>query len=162
MLFSGFLPKGLQRLDCQLLNCLFAAANKKNKLFYIQTQLLLFLIALGLKVTTLHMHAPLGATMHAPRSNHTHPSSNHACPPEQPCMPSWSNHVPPRTTMHPQATMHAPQEQPHTPPSDQPHMPPQINHTSPKEQPCMPPKATMHALQATMHTPQSNHACVIG
>ena len=59
---------------------------------------------------------PLGATTHAPRSNH-------ACPPEQPCLtpleqphapgsnhecppgatthdPPWSNHTPPRATMY--------------------------------------------------------------
>ena len=57
LLFSGFLPKGLQRLGCQLLNCLFDADNKGINYFHIKTKLLLFLIVLGLKVTTLHIHA---------------------------------------------------------------------------------------------------------
>ena len=62
-LFSGFLLKGLQRLDCQLLNCLFAAENKAINYFHNKTTFLLFLIALGLKVTTLHIDLLLPTAM---------------------------------------------------------------------------------------------------
>ena len=116
------------------------------------------------------MHAPLGATMHAPQSNHTCPQSNHtcplpreqpsrpsgsnhtcpprsnhACPQEQPCMPPRSNHACP-----PGATMHAPEEQPHIPPQEQPCSPPGSNHA------CLPTPGSNHACPpgATMHAPQ--------
>ena len=46
----GFLLKGSQKLDCQLLTCLFATDNKGINYFYIKTKLLLFLIALGLRL----------------------------------------------------------------------------------------------------------------
>ena len=46
----GFLPKGSQKLDCQLLICLFAADNKGINYFYIENGLLLFLIVLGLRL----------------------------------------------------------------------------------------------------------------
>ena len=46
----GFLLKGSQKLDCQLLTCLFAADNKGINYFYIKTKLLLFLIVLGLRL----------------------------------------------------------------------------------------------------------------
>ena len=46
----GFLLKGSQKLDCQLLTCLFAADNKGINYFHIETELLLFLIALGLRL----------------------------------------------------------------------------------------------------------------
>ena len=46
----GFLLKGSQKLDCQLLICLFAADNKGINYFHIKTELLLFLIALGLRL----------------------------------------------------------------------------------------------------------------
>ena len=46
----GFLLKGLQKLDCQLLTCLFAANNKGINYFHIKTELLLFLIVLGLRL----------------------------------------------------------------------------------------------------------------
>ena len=50
----GFLLKGSQKLDCQLLTCLFAADNKGINYFYIKTKLLTFLNRAGLKITTLH------------------------------------------------------------------------------------------------------------
>ena len=50
LFLSGFLLKGLQKLDCQLLTCLFAADNKGINDFHIKTKLLLFLIALGLRL----------------------------------------------------------------------------------------------------------------
>ena len=46
----GFLLKGSQKLDCQLLTCLFAADNKGINYFHIKTELLLFLIVLGLRL----------------------------------------------------------------------------------------------------------------
>ena len=46
----GFLLKGSQKLDCQLLICLFAADNKGINYFHIKTKLLLFLITLGLRL----------------------------------------------------------------------------------------------------------------
>ena len=46
----GFLLKGSQKLDCQLLTCLFAADNKGINYFHIKTELLLFLIMLGLRL----------------------------------------------------------------------------------------------------------------
>ena len=94
------------------------------------------------------------------------PQSNHACPPEQPC-------IPPGATMHaPQsncacplgATTHAPQgatmHAPHPPgsnhacPSEHPCMPhpPEQPRMPPQEQPCMAPQG------ATTHAPRSNHA----
>ena len=112
---------------------------------------------------------PPRATMHAPLEQPRMPPSNHACPPEQPCMPPGSNHThppeqpcmpPPRSNhtwdptprsnhAHPLgATTHALQEQPCMPPT------PRINHACPPEQPCMPPGATMHTP-----SPRSNHAC---
>ena len=42
--------KGSQKLDCQLLTCLFAADNKGKNYFHIKTKLLLFLIVLGLRL----------------------------------------------------------------------------------------------------------------
>ena len=59
LLFSGLLPKGLQRLDCQLLNCLFAADNKGINYLHIKTTFLLFLIALGLRLTMSHIFSNL-------------------------------------------------------------------------------------------------------
>ena len=56
LFFSGFLPKGLQRLACQLLNCLFAANTPGINNSIIKILLSLFFTALGLKPTTLHMH----------------------------------------------------------------------------------------------------------
>ena len=59
---------------------------------------------------------PPWATMHAPWSNHTHPSRA-------------TIHAPPRTTTHnhpPQATMHAPRSN-HACPPKQPHMPRPVN-----------------------------------
>ena len=50
LFLSGFLLKGLQRLDCRLLICLFAADNKGINYFHIETELLLFLIVLGLRL----------------------------------------------------------------------------------------------------------------
>ena len=50
LFLSGFLLKGLQKLDCQLLTCLFTADNKGINYFHIETKLLLFLIALGLRL----------------------------------------------------------------------------------------------------------------
>ena len=55
LFFSGFLPKGLQRLACQLLNCLFAANTQGINYSFIKILLLLFFTALSLKLTTLHM-----------------------------------------------------------------------------------------------------------
>ena len=50
-LFSlEFLLKGSQKLDCQLLICLFAVDNKGINYFHTKTELLLFLIALGLRL----------------------------------------------------------------------------------------------------------------
>ena len=46
----GFLLKGSQKLDCQLLTCLFAADNKGINYFHIKTELFFFLIALGLRL----------------------------------------------------------------------------------------------------------------
>ena len=46
----GFLLKGSQKLDCQLLTWLFAADNKGINYFHIKTELLLFLIVLGLRL----------------------------------------------------------------------------------------------------------------
>ena len=56
LFFSGFLPKGSQRLACQLLNCLFAANTPGINYSIIKILLLLFFTALGLKPTTLHMY----------------------------------------------------------------------------------------------------------
>ena len=56
LLSSGFLSKGLQRLACQLLNCLFAADTKGINYLFIKILLLLFLTALGLKLTTLQLY----------------------------------------------------------------------------------------------------------
>ena len=50
LFLSGFLLKGLQKLDWQLLTCLFAADNKGINYFHIKTKLLLFLITLGLRL----------------------------------------------------------------------------------------------------------------
>ena len=50
LFLSGFLLKGSQKLDCQLLTCLFAADNKGINYFHIETKLLLFLITLGLRL----------------------------------------------------------------------------------------------------------------
>ena len=55
LFFSGFLLKGLQRLACQLLNCLFAANTQGINYSFIKILLPLFVTALGLKLTTLHM-----------------------------------------------------------------------------------------------------------
>ena len=55
LFFSGFLPKGLQGLACQLLNCLFAANTRGINYSFIKILLSLFFTALGLKPTTLHM-----------------------------------------------------------------------------------------------------------
>ena len=55
LFFSGFLPKGLQRLACQLLNCLFAANTQGINYSFIKILLSLFFTALGLKLTTLHI-----------------------------------------------------------------------------------------------------------
>ena len=46
----GFLLKGSQKLNCQLLICLFAADDKGIN-YFIKTELLLFLIALGLRLS---------------------------------------------------------------------------------------------------------------
>ena len=54
LFFSGFLPKGLQRLACQLLNCLFAANTQGINYSFIKISL--FFTALGLKLTTLHIY----------------------------------------------------------------------------------------------------------
>ena len=73
-----------------------------------------------LRISSYPTHAPLGAAMHTPQSNHTcppwsnhtPPGSNHACPPPQ------SNHAcPPGATMHAPQSNHAcfPPEQPRTP-----------------------------------------------
>ena len=51
----GFLPKGSQQLACQLLNCLFATDIKGINYLFIKILLLLFLIALGFNLTTLHI-----------------------------------------------------------------------------------------------------------
>ena len=66
--------------------------------------------------------------------SHIHPHwSNHAHPPEQPCMPPQSNHACPLSP-------------------EQPRMPP------PQEQPRMPPRATMHAPHSNhARPPRSNH-----
>ena len=53
LFLSGFLLKGSQKLDCQLLTCLFAADNKGINYFHIKTELLLFLIMLGLRLPRL-------------------------------------------------------------------------------------------------------------
>ena len=50
LFLSGFLLKGLQKLNCQLLTCLFAADNKGINYLHIKTKLLLFLIVLGLRL----------------------------------------------------------------------------------------------------------------
>ena len=50
LFLSGFLLKGLQRLDCQSQICLFAADNKGINYFHIETELLLSLITLGLRL----------------------------------------------------------------------------------------------------------------
>ena len=55
LFLSGFLPKGSQQLACQLLNCLFATDIKGINYLFIKILLLLFLIALGFNLTTLHM-----------------------------------------------------------------------------------------------------------
>jgi len=55
LFFSGFLPKGSQRLACQLLNCLFAANTPGINYSIIKILLSLFFTALGLKLTTLHI-----------------------------------------------------------------------------------------------------------
>ena len=57
LFFSGFLPKGLQRLARQLLNCLFAADTQGINYSFIKILLSLFFTALGLKLTTLHMQS---------------------------------------------------------------------------------------------------------
>ena len=55
LFFSGFLPKGLQRLARQLLNCSFAANTQGINYSIIKILLSLFFTALGLKPTTLQM-----------------------------------------------------------------------------------------------------------
>ena len=50
LFLSGFLLKGSQKLNCQLLTCLFTADNKGINYFHNNTGLLLFLIALGLRL----------------------------------------------------------------------------------------------------------------
>ena len=55
LFFSGFLPKGLQRLACQLLNCLFAANTQGINYSFSKILLSLFFTALGLKLTMLHI-----------------------------------------------------------------------------------------------------------
>ena len=50
LFLSGFLLKGSQKFDCQLLICLFAADNKGINYFYFENELLLFLIMLGLRL----------------------------------------------------------------------------------------------------------------
>ena len=50
LFLSGFLLKGSQKLDCQLLTCLSGADNSGINYFHIETKLLLFLIALGLRL----------------------------------------------------------------------------------------------------------------
>ena len=50
LFLSGFLLKGLQKLNCQLLTCLFAADDKGINYFHIKTKLLLFLITLRLRL----------------------------------------------------------------------------------------------------------------
>ena len=55
LFFSGFLLNGLQRLACQLLNCLFAADTPGINYSFIKILLSLFFTALGLKLTTLQM-----------------------------------------------------------------------------------------------------------
>ena len=62
LFLSGFLLKGWQKLDCQLLTCLFAADNKGINYFHIKTELLLFLIMLGLRL-------PCFTCMVAPRGH---------------------------------------------------------------------------------------------
>ena len=59
LFFSGFLPKGSQRLACQLLNCLFAANTQGINYSFIKILLSLFFTALGLKLTTLHIYATI-------------------------------------------------------------------------------------------------------
>ena len=51
----GFLLKGSQKFDCQLLICLFAADNKGINYFHIKIKTLTFLNCAGLKITTLHI-----------------------------------------------------------------------------------------------------------
>ena len=55
LLFSGFLPKGLQKIDCQLLICLFAAYLKGINYFILKPELSLFFNHAGLRITTLNM-----------------------------------------------------------------------------------------------------------
>ena len=57
LFFPGFLPKGSQRLACQLLNCLFAANTPGINYSIIKILLSLFFTALGLKPTMFHMPA---------------------------------------------------------------------------------------------------------
>ena len=75
------------------------------------------------------------------------PRSNHASPPEQPCMP-------PRATMHPPGSNHAcpPGVNTH-PPWEQPHMPPQATTHAPLGNHTCPPRATMHAPPVDRQTP---------
>ena len=65
LFFSGFLPKGSQRLARQLLNCLFAANTQGINYSFLKILLSLFFTALGLKLTTLHMHTHIHTCMHA-------------------------------------------------------------------------------------------------
>ena len=63
LFFSGFLPKGLQRLARRLLNCLFAANTQGINYSFIKILLSLFFTALGLKLTTLHMYGGAGSCL---------------------------------------------------------------------------------------------------
>ena len=69
---------------------------------------------------------------------------NHACPPQQPCMPPWEHpRMPPlgATTHAPRATTHAPRSNHTCPPRATMHIPPEQPRMPPQEQPCMPPRS---------------------
>ena len=77
LFFSRFLPKGLQRLACQLLNCLFAANTQGINYSFIKILLPLFFTALGLKLTTLHIVGLLGKNQVEIKDNHGYVNKEH-------------------------------------------------------------------------------------
>ena len=79
LFFSGFLPKGLQRLARQLLNCLFAANTQGINYSFLKILLSLFFTALGLKLTTLQMYFVLYKQITGPQASQTGCATKFRC-----------------------------------------------------------------------------------
>ena len=63
LLFSGFLPKGLQRLTSRLLNCLFAADTKGINYLTHKNTALAFLHCAGLKINHVTLAPNVGPSL---------------------------------------------------------------------------------------------------